>query len=98
MPAADLQQVEVDLYGLKGKVNSFYFAILVFRRIRGTWRSTWKPGKVREVTMQTAIANGTMLEAEMKVIEVEILKVKQSMVEMDSRRTPTWSLEDTVRR
>ncbi len=26
--AADLQQVEVDLYGLKARVNLYYFAIL----------------------------------------------------------------------
>ena len=26
--AADLQQVEVDLYGLKGRVNQYFFAVL----------------------------------------------------------------------
>lgn len=83
---ADLQKVEVDLYGLKGKVNSYFFAILVLQENKQNLEIHLENLEAREETMRTAIAQGTLLEAEIKVIEVEELKVRQSMIEVDSRR------------
>lgn len=85
--AADLQKVEVDLYGLKGKVNSFFFAILVLQENKQNLKIHLENLEAREVTMRTALANGTLLESELKVMEVEKLKVKQSIIEVDSRRS-----------
>jgi outer membrane protein TolC len=87
MTEADMQKVEVDLYGLKGKVNSFYFAILVLQENKRNLEIHLENLDAREETMRTAIANGTLLEVEAKVIEVEKLKVRQSMIEVDSRRS-----------
>ena len=84
---ADMQKVEVDLYGLKGKVNSYFFAILVLQENKRNLGIHLENLEAREETMRTAIANGTLLELEVKVIEVEKLKVRQSMIEVDSRRS-----------
>lgn len=84
--AADLQQVEVDLYGLKAKVNQFYFAILVLQENRKNLEIHMDNLQQRREILRSAIASGTLLESELKVIEVEILKVKQSLVEIDSQR------------
>ncbi len=82
---ADLQKVEVDLYGLKGKVNGYFFAILVLQENKANLEIHLENLEAREESMRTAIANGTLLESELKVLEVEQLKVKQSMMEVDSR-------------
>lgn len=83
---ADLQQVEVDLYGLKGKVNQFYFAILVLQENRKNLEIQLENLEARHEVVQTAISNGILQETDLHVIEVEELKVKQSLIEVESRR------------
>lgn len=87
LTAADMQKVEVDLYGLKGRVNSYFFAILVLQENRRNLEIHLENLEARQESMQTALDNGTLPESELKVIEVEKLKVKQSMIEVDSRRS-----------
>ena len=84
--AADLQQVEVDLYRLKGRVNQYYFAVLVLQENRRNLEIHLQNLEARYETVQTAVTHGTMLETELYVIEVEKLKMKKSMIELDSRK------------
>ncbi len=84
--AADLQQVEVDLYRLKGKVNQYYFAVLVMQENRRNLDIHLQNLQARYERVQTAVTHGTVLETELHVIEVEKLKVKQSILELDSRK------------
>ncbi len=84
--AADLQQVEVDLYNLKEKVNQLYFAILLLQENRKNLEIHLSNLEARHETMESAMALGTLLESDLQIIEVEMLKVKKSMVEVDSRR------------
>jgi len=83
---ADLQQVEVDLYGLKGKVNQFYFAILLLQENRRNLDIQMENLEARYGVVQTAVTNGVLQETDLHVIEVERLKVEQSIVELESRR------------
>jgi outer membrane protein TolC len=84
--AADLQQVEVDLYGLKGKVNQYYFAVLVLQENLHNLEIHLENLQARKKVVQTAVSHGTLLETELHVIEVERLKVMKSMIEVESRR------------
>jgi outer membrane protein TolC len=86
MMEADLQQVEVDLYGLKGKVNQFYFAILVLQENRQNLEIQLENLEARHGVVEIAVTNGTLQETDLHVIEVEELKVKQSLIEVESRR------------
>jgi outer membrane protein TolC len=84
--AADLQQVEVDLYGLKSRINQYYFAILVLQENRLNLGIHMSTLETRQESMRIAIEHGILLEAEMRVIEVEVLKIRQSMLELESRK------------
>lgn len=84
--AADLQQLEVDLYGLKSRVNLYYFAILELQAMRKNLEIHMENLKSRQESMQTAIDNGTLLKADMNVLDVELLKIQQSLLEIDSRK------------
>jgi outer membrane protein TolC len=84
--AADLQQVEVELYGLKGQVNQYYFAVLVLQENRRNLEIHLENLQARKESVQTAVTHGTLLETELHVIEVERLKVMKSMIEVESRR------------
>lgn len=82
--AADLQQVEVDLYALKSRVNQYYYSILVLQENRLNLDIHMENLEARQEAMRTAVENGILLEAEMKVVEVEILKIRQRILEVES--------------
>jgi len=84
--AADLQEVEVDLYKLKGRVNQFYFAVLLLQENRKNLEIHLENLQARYKAVQTAVNNGTLLETDLHVIDVEKLKVKQSLIEVDARK------------
>lgn len=86
LTAADLQQLEVDLYGLKSRVNLYYFAILELQANRKNLEIHRDNLESRKESMQTAIDNGTLLKADMNVLDVEVLKIQQSILEIDSRK------------
>lgn len=84
--AADLQQLEVDLYGLKTRVNQYYFAILVLQENLRNLEIHMDNLLNRQEVMKSAIEQGIILESELKVIDVEILRIRQSMVDVESRK------------
>jgi outer membrane protein TolC len=84
--AADLQQVEVDLYGLKGIVNRYYFAVLARQENKRNLEIHLENLQARMETVQTAVTYGALLETELHVIEVERLKVMKSMIELESNK------------
>ncbi len=84
--AANLQQVEVDLYGLKSKVNHFYFAILILQENRRNIDIHMDNLLKRVEVMESAMEQGILLETELKVLDVEILRVKMSLVEIETRK------------
>ncbi len=85
--AANMQEVEVDLYKLKGKINQLYFAVLLLQENRKNLEIHMKNLQVRLEAVQTAVNNGALLKTELHVIEVEKLKVQQSLIEVDSRKS-----------
>jgi len=84
--AADLQQVEVDLHSLKGKVNQYYFAVLIQQENMRNLEIHLQNLESRKEAVQTAVQHGTLLETELHIIEVERLKVMKSMLELESRK------------
>lgn len=84
--AADLQQLEVDLHALKSRVNQFYFAILMLEENSKNLGIHMDNLRSRREAMTSAVEAGTILEAELKVLDVEVLRVKQSLVEISSRK------------
>jgi outer membrane protein TolC len=84
--AADLQQVEVDLYRLKAQVNQLYFTVLLLQERRKDLELHRSNLEARYQSVSTAVTNGTLLENELLVIEVEQLKLRQSLIEVDARK------------
>ena len=84
--AAELQQLEVDLYGLKTRVNQYYFAILVLQENLRNLEIHMDNLLNRQEVMKSAIEQGIILESELKVIDVEILRIRQSIVDVESQK------------
>ena len=84
--AADLQEVEVDLYGLKSRVNQYYFAILVLQENLRNLEIHMETLTARLETVKTAVEEGILLETELRVIEVEMLRIQQSVIDAGTRK------------
>lgn len=84
--AADLQQIEVDLYGLKGKVNQYFFAVLALQENIKNLEIHLETLQARAKVVRLAIDQGAMLNSEARIIDVEVLNIKQSTLELESRK------------
>jgi len=83
---AALQEVEVDLHALKNRVNEVYFAILILQEQRKNLEIHRGNLEQRREMIEAAVEEGTLLEEELKVMDVELLKMNQSIVEVDTRK------------
>jgi len=87
---ADLEisrkELEVELYHLKERINRIYFSVLLLSaniNILELHKSTLQ-AKLKSV--QSAVENGTLLESNADVLKAEIIKMEQSIAEVEINR------------
>ncbi len=80
------KQLEVNLYKLQKQVNQIYFSILLLQDKRGllTAKNSQLEAKLKEV--KAGIEFGMLLPTSDKVLEAEILKIKQQFTETDQNK------------
>lgn len=84
--AADRQQLEVELYQLKGRINQLFFGILLIDeqlRQNALIKNDLQLGITR---VSALIQNGVALKSEEDVLKAEWLKVGQQTIELESNR------------
>lgn len=76
------QQVEVNLYQLKSRINQFYFSILLLQEKRELLLSKNEllSAKIKEV--KTGVKYGAILPASELILEAEMLKITQQLTEI----------------
>jgi outer membrane protein TolC len=82
--AAAMQKVDVDLYSLKETVAGLYFSIMILQENRNTLELALVNLKSRETVLLSAIENGVLEKTEQQVISVEILRILQTISELDA--------------
>ncbi|NRS88490.1 outer membrane protein TolC [Flavobacterium sp. 7E] len=77
------QQVQVNLYQLKSKINQLYFSILLSQEKMEILKAKQQQlvSKINEV--KTAVKYGAILAASEKILEAESLKIKQQLTEIN---------------
>lgn len=80
------KQVEVNLYQLKNQVNQLYFSVLLAQENKLLLQATQAQlaSKLKEV--QSGITYGSILPTSDKVIEAELLKIQQNIIEVDETK------------
>lgn len=80
------QQVEVNLYELKKQVNQLYFSILLAQEQHKLLvaKQTEIETKLKEV--KSGISNGALLPTSDKILEAELLKLKQQFTEVKNNK------------
>jgi outer membrane protein TolC len=84
--AAALQQVQVDLHALKQQVTGIYFSTLMLQATRKNLSVALENLSARQKVLRSAVENGVAEEADLKVIQVEMMKTLQTISELDARR------------
>lgn len=81
------QQVEVNLYQLKKQVNQLYFSILLAQEKHKLLiaKQSELQAKLKEV--QSGITNGVLVPTSDKVLEAELLKIRQQFSEVNNNKT-----------
>jgi outer membrane protein TolC len=76
------QQVEVNLYQIKTRINQLYFSVLLLqeRKVILIAKQEQLDSKIKEV--KVGVKYGAILPASEKVIEAEYLKIKQQLTEI----------------
>lgn len=80
------QQITVQLYQLKTRINQYYFSILLLQEKRALLLSKEEllVSKIKEV--KSAVRNGALLPASELVLEAEIIKINQQLTELKFER------------
>jgi outer membrane protein TolC len=76
------QQVEVNLYQIKNKINQLYFSVLLLQERKAILISKQEQliSKIKEV--KTGVKFGAILPASEQVLEAENLKIRQQLIEI----------------
>lgn len=84
--AVAMQQVQVDLHALKQQLTGIYFSTLMLQATRKNLSVALENLSAREKVLRSAVENGVAEEADLKVIQVEMMKTLQTISELDARR------------
>jgi outer membrane protein TolC len=80
---AELQGVESELYKLKDKVNTIYFAIVTLQENKKLLKILKDDIKNKLAKIESGVKNGAVLESNADVLKAEIIKIDQQISEID---------------
>ena len=80
------KQVEVNLYQLKKQVNQLYFSVLLTQENKLLLLARQSQLEAKRKEIQSGIKYGALLPTSDKVIEAELLKIQQNIIEVDATK------------
>jgi len=80
------KQLEVSLYQLKKQVNQLYFSILLMQEKRSVLDANKKKLEAKLIEVRSAIKYGAALASSDNILEAELLKVDQLIIEIDQNK------------
>lgn len=89
---ASLQKVNIDLHALKEQLTDLFFSILLLQENRNNLLLAIDDLHSRENVLQSAVQNGVAEETDLNIISVEILRLLQSVSEIDAARNGSLEL------
>ena len=81
--AIEQQNVDVELYKLKESINRVFFNILLLRENKKILRLHKANLDAKLKTVESCVKNGTILESNADILKAEIIKIKQSISEIE---------------
>ena len=72
---SDIQQLEVELYQLKDRVNSVYFSVLLLTENEKLLRTARQTIEEKRKSLESAVKNGVSTQSDLDVLDAELLKM-----------------------
>lgn len=88
----DQQNVEIQLYQVKEKINQLFFALAFFEENHKVLGKFMEDLKLRLTVIDAGITNGVLLESQADVIRAEIIKMEQKILELEADRQNTMDI------
>ncbi|MGA7305977.1 MAG: TolC family protein [Rhodothermales bacterium] len=80
------QQIQVELYGLRDRVNQAYFNALLLQAQRVSLTTLHEDLEARLKQVRSRVEQGVLLQSNADVLEVEMIHVEQELVDANKRR------------
>lgn len=80
------QEVAVNLYGLKTRINGNYFKVLLFQEQINLLQTKMTQLEARAKEMESGVKYGAVLPASKQLLQAELLKLEQQLSETDFNR------------
>ncbi|MDV7186748.1 TolC family protein [Lutibacter sp. TH_r2] len=80
------QQIKVNLYKLKQQINQLYFSILLSQEINLLLKAKETQLKAKLKEVKSGVKYGVLLPASDKVLEAELLKINQQLIELQNNK------------
>lgn len=91
------KQVEVSLYQLKQQINQLYFSILLAQESKLLLQAKKEQLQTKLKEVQSGIKYGAILPSSDKILEAELLKLNQQIIEVDnSKKTLIETLSSLI--
>lgn len=78
----DVLQTEVDLHKGKEQVNQVYFYLLILKQNEQLLQTTANNLLEKRKSIESGVANGLLNENDLRLIDVELMKIKQQIKEL----------------
>ncbi|MEZ5196331.1 MAG: TolC family protein [Bacteroidales bacterium] len=79
----DQQMIDIELYKLKERINQIYFNILLLKENKNILVIHQKNLKAKLSDVESGVRNGTILSSNADILKVEIIKIEQSIAEIE---------------
>ncbi len=81
------KQLEVNIYQLKQEINQLYFSILLVQEKIKLFESKQRALETKWVEAKSAVENGAVIPGSQKLIELELLKLKQRQIQLKENKS-----------
>ncbi len=84
--AADTLKISVDVYAIREKINTLYFSILNLQENEKLIKISKNEIEKRVGVVESGFKNGILLESDLDVINAELLKIEQQLLDIQIRK------------
>ena len=88
----EIKNLEIQMYQLRERVSMAYFGILLVRKSKLVLLDKQKIVSKRMQQVKSAVENGMILLANLKILESELLLIDQQMFELNSREETLFNV------
>ncbi len=82
----ELKQIEVELNSLKQRITQVYFSVLLMEKQLDLLNLSLDELREKSAVVESGIENGILLPADMNVLQAEILRIQQKVLDVQSDR------------